>query len=449
MRDVLFIDEVSEADALMRPRPCRPAETHGRAPDVREIARELGSTSQQVYYHVKALEAAQLAEKVSEAQARGFKEASYQASARSYWLSPRLVRLGGGERAVREQTSRSFLLSLAEELHIEVGRLGGREGETPTLGLSAYIALVDPALRSAFMADCRRPSRSSRRSTAAPQAVKATGSSSPVIPATNPPQEISNDRPPEVRIDIAAPPAQVFHALTTSRDLEEWFAEHADVDVGSRPLRLLGPIHPRPPKSAAEASHKIIGHRPDEIVAFEWVVGDRSHTSPSRSADRNRHRQLRAPRCAPEARPGSQCPIPRFWCLCFKISAATSKTASSPWRPDFSHPSQRRNPSRTRHVRHHPRRYSTPSPSPAQLERWMGGRESPPSNPYPAEPTTSAGRKNGAVHSPSSILDTPNRLAYSWADPGPGGHHRHLGTRALGGATRITLVHSGFSARSN
>lgn len=153
MRDVLLIDEVSQADALMRPGRADLLKRMAEPRTCGEIARELGSTSQQVYYHVKALEAAQLAEKVSEAQARGFKEASYQAAARSYWLSPRLVRLGGGERAVREQTSRSFLLNLAEDLHIEVGRLGGREGETPTLGLSAYIALADPALRSAFMAD--------------------------------------------------------------------------------------------------------------------------------------------------------------------------------------------------------------------------------------------------------------------------------------------------------
>jgi DNA-binding transcriptional ArsR family regulator len=153
MRDVLLIDSLPQADALMRP---------GRADILRrlvaprscgQVARDLGSTPQQVYYHVKALETARLAEKVSETRARGFNQAFYQAAASSYWLSPRLVHLAGGDRAARDQTSRSFLLDLAEELHIEVGQLAGRDTETPMLGLSAHVALADPARRAAFMAD--------------------------------------------------------------------------------------------------------------------------------------------------------------------------------------------------------------------------------------------------------------------------------------------------------
>ncbi|MEP7215922.1 MAG: helix-turn-helix domain-containing protein [Anaerolineaceae bacterium] len=151
MQSVLLIDDVAQADVLMRP---------GRADLLRrlveprsctQVAEDLGSSPQRVYYHVKALEGAGLAAKVAETQARGFREGSYQAVARSYWLSPRLVQLSGGPGRTRDRTSRNYLLNLAEELHIEVGRLGGRIEETPTVGLSAHVALADPSKRAEFL----------------------------------------------------------------------------------------------------------------------------------------------------------------------------------------------------------------------------------------------------------------------------------------------------------
>jgi len=153
MKDVLLIDDVAQADVLLRPGRAEMLKRIVEARTCGEVARQMGTTPQQVYYHVKALESARLAEKVGEAQVRGFREASYRAVARSYWLSPRLVQLAGGEQRAKENTSRGFLLNLAEEMHIEVGRLGDRLGETPTLGLSANIALADGKRREEFMTD--------------------------------------------------------------------------------------------------------------------------------------------------------------------------------------------------------------------------------------------------------------------------------------------------------
>lgn len=155
MQDVLLIDDVAQADVLMRPGRAELLKRMSEPRTCGQIAGEMGSTAQQVYYHVKALENARLARKVSEAQVRGFREASYQAAARSYWLSPRLVQLSGGTSNTRESLSRGYLLNLAEELHMEVGRLAGRDEETPTVGLSAYIALADGSRRAAFLADLR------------------------------------------------------------------------------------------------------------------------------------------------------------------------------------------------------------------------------------------------------------------------------------------------------
>lgn len=153
MQDVLLIDDLSQAGALMRPGRAALLKSLIEPRTCGEVAAEMNSTPQKVYYHVKALESAALAVKVSEVRVRGFREASYQAAARSYWLSPRLVRIAGGATRTRDAASRGYLLNLAEELHIEVGRLAGRAEESPTVGLSAHIALASPARRAEFLSD--------------------------------------------------------------------------------------------------------------------------------------------------------------------------------------------------------------------------------------------------------------------------------------------------------
>lgn len=156
MQPVLLIHDMAQADVLMRPGRAELLRRLVEPRSCSQVAGDLGSTPQRVYYHVKALEGAGLATKVSETQVRGFREAAYQAVARSYWLSPRLVRLSGGPAVARDRTSRSYLLNLAEELHIEVGRLGERLDEMPTVGLSAHVALADPGKREEFLADLQR-----------------------------------------------------------------------------------------------------------------------------------------------------------------------------------------------------------------------------------------------------------------------------------------------------
>jgi DNA-binding transcriptional ArsR family regulator len=153
MRDVLLIDDAGRADVLVRPGRAELLQRMVEPRSCGVLAQQLGTTPQKVHYHVKALERAGLVEQVSSQKVRGFTEASYQAAARSYWLSPRLVQRLGGELRTKESTSRGFLLNLAEEMHIEVGRLGEREAETPTLGLSAHIALANGETRAAFMDD--------------------------------------------------------------------------------------------------------------------------------------------------------------------------------------------------------------------------------------------------------------------------------------------------------
>lgn len=159
MQDVLYVDDPEQASVLMKPARLDVLRRMAAETTCNELAAALGQTPQKVYYHVKALEQAGLVERVAERKVRGIHEGIYRAKARSYWLSPRLVGRLGGDRATRDHASLGYLISLAEEVQEDVGRLAERAGgaeEIPSLGLSARIELEDATDRAAFMKDVQR-----------------------------------------------------------------------------------------------------------------------------------------------------------------------------------------------------------------------------------------------------------------------------------------------------
>ena len=154
MQNVVYIEEVEQAATLLNPLRLDLLRQMAEPRSCPELAEFVGETPQKVYYHVKALERANLVKKVSERRVRGTVEGRYQAKGRSYWLSPGLIgRIGGQERA-REQVSLGFLLTLAEELQADVGHLAETDTEeVPSLGVAAEIQLADGARRAAFLQD--------------------------------------------------------------------------------------------------------------------------------------------------------------------------------------------------------------------------------------------------------------------------------------------------------
>ena len=90
-------------------------------------------------------------------------EGLYQARARSYWLSAGLVGQVGGARRARDEASLGYLLDLAADIHSDVARLGERtrDGEVPSLGLSARIELESSRARRLPQGTFKRPFRSS------------------------------------------------------------------------------------------------------------------------------------------------------------------------------------------------------------------------------------------------------------------------------------------------
>lgn len=149
MRDVVYLDQIEQAEALLKPQRIDVLRQLAEPRSCTEVAAELDQTPQRVYYHVKRLVDADLASKVSERRVRNIHEGVYQATGRSYWLSPRLVgRIG--LRQTRDRLSLGHLLDLMEDVQADVAALDLSRPELPSIGVSGDIR-VRPEERTAFL----------------------------------------------------------------------------------------------------------------------------------------------------------------------------------------------------------------------------------------------------------------------------------------------------------
>jgi DNA-binding transcriptional ArsR family regulator len=156
MQDVLYIEQAEQALPLLKPLRAEILQQLAEPRTCLDLAEIFESTPQKIYYHIKELEKAGLVKKVSETRVRGVVEGHYQAKARSYWLSPKLVGQIGSPRQAQDQASLRVLLSLAEDIHRDVGKLGERSatGQTiPSLSLDASIYLPSGDRRVEFLGE--------------------------------------------------------------------------------------------------------------------------------------------------------------------------------------------------------------------------------------------------------------------------------------------------------
>ncbi|MEV7005317.1 helix-turn-helix domain-containing protein [Streptosporangium sp. NPDC051022] len=151
MRDVLYLEQIEQAEALLKPQRIEVLRQLAEPRTCTEIAARLDQTPQRVYYHVKRLVDAGLVDQVSERKVRGIHEGIYQARAHSYWLSPRLVgRIG--LRKAQDELSLGYLLDLMEEVQADIAALDRTAPELPSVGVSGVIR-VPPERRAQFMDD--------------------------------------------------------------------------------------------------------------------------------------------------------------------------------------------------------------------------------------------------------------------------------------------------------
>jgi DNA-binding transcriptional ArsR family regulator len=151
MRDVLYLEQIGQAETLLKPQRIEVLRQLAEPRSCTEVAVELDQTPQRVYYHVKRLLDAGLVTQVSERRVRGIHEGIYQASARSYWLSPRLI----GQvapRQVRDQLSLGYLLDLVEDVQADIAALDKTRPDLPSIGVAGDIR-VRPEQRHAFLTE--------------------------------------------------------------------------------------------------------------------------------------------------------------------------------------------------------------------------------------------------------------------------------------------------------
>lgn len=156
MKDTYFIQTAEQAQKLLTPHRIALLQALVEPATCKRLAEHFAQSPQQINYHIKILVEAGLIQKVQERRVRGTVEATYQAKARSYWLAPHLVGQIGSQRQAKDQSSLRFLMSIAEELVSDLGRLGHQSesgADVPSLGLSAQVFLPNGARRAEFLAE--------------------------------------------------------------------------------------------------------------------------------------------------------------------------------------------------------------------------------------------------------------------------------------------------------
>lgn len=156
MLEVQHLDRLEQAEAVLKPQRIEVLREFAEPHSCTEVGARLKQTPQRVYYHVQRLLEAGVLARVGERRARGVHEGIYQATARSYWLSPRLVGTIG-RRQVQDELSLGYLLNLVEEVQDEVAALAGLdrvERELPSIGISGEIR-VPADRRQHFLDDLR------------------------------------------------------------------------------------------------------------------------------------------------------------------------------------------------------------------------------------------------------------------------------------------------------
>lgn len=153
MRDVLYLERIEQAETLLKPQRVEVLRQLAEPHTCTEVGARLGQSPQRVYYHVKRLVDAGLVTQVSERKVRGIHEGIYQASARSYWMSPGLVGRLGLRRA-QDELSLGYLLDLVEDVQADIARLDRTAPELPSIGVSGEVR-VPPERREEFLGDLR------------------------------------------------------------------------------------------------------------------------------------------------------------------------------------------------------------------------------------------------------------------------------------------------------
>ncbi len=152
---VALVDRPDAVQALAHPLRLRILEALRGAESAAGIARVVGSTRQNVNYHVRELERAGLVRNAGERRTGNFVEQLYEPVANTLMVSPRLTWGEGQRAALQDQVSLEQLVDLGERIQRDAAGLLDRatyEGlHVSSASVVAEVRFPGPAERSAFM----------------------------------------------------------------------------------------------------------------------------------------------------------------------------------------------------------------------------------------------------------------------------------------------------------
>jgi DNA-binding transcriptional ArsR family regulator len=153
---VAVVTDPDAVQALTHPIRVRILDALRTADSAAGVAREIGQSRQNVNYHLKELERAQLVRPTGERRRGNLVEPLYEAVATTFVVSPRLA--WSDERrgaALRDQVSLEHLVMVGERLQRDATALldlAAFDGETiPSASVEAEVCFADATARAAFM----------------------------------------------------------------------------------------------------------------------------------------------------------------------------------------------------------------------------------------------------------------------------------------------------------
>lgn len=244
----------------------------------------------------------------------------------------------------------------------------------------------------------------------------------------------------ELQLTIDASPREVYRALTEGDQLEQWFAEYADVSIDNGLYGFWGRLTPENP-DRPQGRHKLLEAVPDERLRFEWLLrGEQTEVIVNLSEQGTGTRIRLEHFGIPTIRPG-QYAVTDFWSLSMDNLRAWVERKQVGLQCDFGE--VKLGDVRLEvNIEASPEEVFSTLIDPEKMSKYIA-------NDPVVEPEVGGRYDYGWGSGPIKILELkPNqRLAHSWqfeSEDEP----ETIVTWTLegsGGKTRLTLVHSGFA----
>jgi DNA-binding transcriptional ArsR family regulator len=164
MADVVVIDQVEDAAALLDPLRSQILRSLATPGSATTVAASLGLPRQQVNYHLRTLEGRGLVDLVEERPRRGLVERVVKASGRGYVLSPEVLGDLAANPADTDRLSARYVIVLAARVVRDVAEIlrsaDAAGKKLPTLAIDTDLRFASADARASFTAELANSVRS-------------------------------------------------------------------------------------------------------------------------------------------------------------------------------------------------------------------------------------------------------------------------------------------------